>query len=329
MALDDFAEADVDEVAVVVDDRIERVDVAQHPHDLELLLVQRVAGEVALDCERVLHEARAVERANRVGVRDSRCDDLPATGVAGHEMRLDQSGRDAQVRLDKSAVQLHRRAPPGGDAQIDVRGLVAREMILDAHGLEHPWVADDCGELLALVRPMQAGRDQDDDLLARHARREHALDQRPQEQMVGDRPRDVADQDAGALAAAHQRVVGRRADRLRQRVAHGTLRIGQLGHRALADDGRARMRRQPDLQSGLTVAEMDRFFHVVPAHRLTAGRSTPFAPIALPGSYLTLPVMARPHASALGVAAPGLHAAQYRDVGARRATPNAAARLSC
>ena len=49
MARDDLAEVDVDEVAVLVDHGVERVDVAQHPHDLELLLVQRIADEIALD----------------------------------------------------------------------------------------------------------------------------------------------------------------------------------------------------------------------------------------------------------------------------------------
>ena len=78
VARDHLAEIDVDEVAVVVDHGVDRVDLAQHAHDLELLLVQRIAGEVALDRERVLHEARAVERADRVLVRDARRDDLAA-----------------------------------------------------------------------------------------------------------------------------------------------------------------------------------------------------------------------------------------------------------
>ena len=172
---------------------------------------------------------------------------LPAR-VAGHEVRLDETGGDAQLRLDEAAVELHRRAPPGGHAEIDVRRVVPREVILDAHRVEHPGVADDFGQLRALVRPMQAGRDQHGDALARHPGREHALDQRPQEQVIRDRPRDVADQDAGALATAHQRAVRRRPDRARQRVAHGRLRIGQLRHRPLADHGGPRALRQPDLQ---------------------------------------------------------------------------------
>ena len=110
VARDHLAEVDVDEVAVLVDHRVERVDLAQHAHDLELLLVQRVAGEVALDRRRVLHEARAVERADRVLVRDAGRDHLAPARVAGHEVRLDEAGGDAQVRLDEAAVELDRRA---------------------------------------------------------------------------------------------------------------------------------------------------------------------------------------------------------------------------
>ena len=171
MARDDLAEIDVDEIAVVVDHGVERVDLAQHPHDLELLLVQRIAGEVALDRERVFHEARAVERADRVRVRDARRDHLAAARVARHEMRLDEPGRDAHVGFDEAAVELDRRAPRRREAEIDVRRIVARVVVLDAHRFEDPRVADDLGELLAFVRPMQARGDEHGDAFARHARR--------------------------------------------------------------------------------------------------------------------------------------------------------------
>ena len=163
--------------------------------------MQRIAGEVALDRRRVFHEARAVEGADRVRVRDARRDDLPAARVAGHEMRLDEPGGDADVRFDEAPVELHRRAPPRRDAEIDVRRIVPREVVLDAHGVEHPRIAHHLGQLRALVRTMEAGRDQHGDRVARHAAGDEALDQRSQEQVVGNRPRDVADQDAGALGA--------------------------------------------------------------------------------------------------------------------------------
>ena len=55
---------DEDQVAVLVDHGVERIDVAEHADDLELLLVQRVADQVALDGERILHEAGGMEGAD-------------------------------------------------------------------------------------------------------------------------------------------------------------------------------------------------------------------------------------------------------------------------
>ena len=49
MAFDDLAVRDEDQLALLVDDGVERQDVAEHAHDLELLLVQRIADEIARD----------------------------------------------------------------------------------------------------------------------------------------------------------------------------------------------------------------------------------------------------------------------------------------
>ena len=103
MAGDDLAEGDVDQVAILVDHRVERVEFADHAHDLELLLVQRVADQVALDGERVFHEAGGMEGADRCVAGDAGRDHLAAAGPAGHEVRLDQAGGDAQIGLDKNA----------------------------------------------------------------------------------------------------------------------------------------------------------------------------------------------------------------------------------
>ena len=43
VAFDDFAEIDVDEVAILIDDRIQRIHRAKAPDDLELLLMQGIA----------------------------------------------------------------------------------------------------------------------------------------------------------------------------------------------------------------------------------------------------------------------------------------------
>ena len=110
-----------------------------------------------------------------------------------------------------------------------------------------------------------------------------ALDQRPQEQVVGDRPRDVADEDAGALACrAPASSYGGRADRPRQRIAHRGPRIGQLGHRPLADHRRARVPRQPDVHLRLAVENADRRYVHAFVHRCLAFRDQRAPRISLP-----------------------------------------------
>ena len=191
------------EIAVVVDHGVDRVDLAEHPHDLELLLVQRIALEIALDRERILHEAGAVERADRVGMRHARRDHLAPARVARHEVRLDQSGGDANVGFDEATIEPHRRAARASESEVDVRRVIAREVVLDAHRFEDPWIADDFCELGAFVRPMQARGDENRDAVPGDACVEQAFDQRPQEQAIRHRPRNVADQDAGARASSH------------------------------------------------------------------------------------------------------------------------------
>ena len=175
MAFDDLAERHVHEVAVLVDHRVQRVAVAQHAHDLELFLVQRIADEIALHRERILHEAGGVEGADRFVMRHARRDHLAAAGPAGHEVRLDQAGGDAQLRLHEAAVEPDRRAARRGAPEIDMHRFVAREMVLDPHVGHHPGIADQLGELLALVRTMQAGCDQDRDGTERDAGGHHGL----------------------------------------------------------------------------------------------------------------------------------------------------------
>ena len=169
MALDDLAEGDADQVAVFVEHGVERVDLAQHAHDLELLLMQRIADEIALNRQRILHEPRRMEGADRLVMGDAGRDDLAPAGPAGHEMRLDQAGGDAQVGLDEAAVDLHRRAARRGAAEVDVVLVVARIMVLDPDVRQHPGIADEFGQLLAEVGAVQAGRDQDRRSVERNA----------------------------------------------------------------------------------------------------------------------------------------------------------------
>ena len=84
-------------------------------------------------------------------------DHLAPAGPAGHEMRLHQAGRDAQVGLDEAPVEPHRRPPPGR-AEKHVIVVGAGEMVGDVHRLQHPGIADQGGKLRALVGPVQPGR---------------------------------------------------------------------------------------------------------------------------------------------------------------------------
>ncbi len=82
-------------------------------------------------------------------------------------MRLDQASDDFQVRIDKASVEFDTRAL-GCGAEIDVVGIITREVVLDAEVFEHPLVANQLGQFVALIRAMQTGSDQNTDRLARH-----------------------------------------------------------------------------------------------------------------------------------------------------------------
>ena len=169
MACDDVAERHKDQVAVFVDHGIERVDLADHADDLQLLLVQRIAGEIALNGQRIFHEARRMEGADRLVAGDAGRDDFAAAGPARHEMRFHQTGGDAQIGVKKTAVDRDRGAPRRRLAQVDVVFVPFREMVGDADVGKNPWIADQFCQFVALVRAVQTGRDQNVDLVERDA----------------------------------------------------------------------------------------------------------------------------------------------------------------
>ena len=128
MAFDDLAERHVHEVAILVDHRVERVEFAEHAHDLELLLVQRIADEVALDGERVLHEAGGMEGADRFVVRDAGRDHLAAAGPAGGRKVMSRRGasrndpylHSARFMEDPLAVQCNLVGNPLHEEQLEI-----------------------------------------------------------------------------------------------------------------------------------------------------------------------------------------------------------------
>ena len=257
MAFDDLTERHVHEVAVLVDHRVQRVAVTEPPHDLELFLVQRIADKVALHRKRILHKAGRVEGTDRFVMRHARCDHLPAAGPAGHEVRLDQTGGDAQLRLHETAVDPDRRAARRGAPEIDMHRVVARVMVLDPHVGHHPRIANQLGEFLALVRAMQAGGDQDRDGTERDAGGHHGLHHRPQEQPVRHRARDVADEDAGTLSGPCQLRQRGGADRPGERGRDGAAWVRQFRHLTLADDRGTGAGRDRDRQMALAEQQVD------------------------------------------------------------------------
>ena len=79
-----------------------------------------IADQIALHRERVFHEARGMEGADGLVPATPGSHHLAAARPAGHEMRLDKAGGDAQIRFDEAAVDSDRRAARGGDAEIDM-----------------------------------------------------------------------------------------------------------------------------------------------------------------------------------------------------------------
>jgi hypothetical protein len=89
MAGDNLAEVDASRIAIVVDSSVKTVQIAEPADNLELPLptfgrckpvVERIADQIALNGERIFHEARGMEGADSSVVGDARRDDLTAAG---------------------------------------------------------------------------------------------------------------------------------------------------------------------------------------------------------------------------------------------------------
>jgi len=104
VAGDDLAEAHEDQIPLLVEHGVQAIDVAEHADDFELLLVQSIADEVALDGKGILHESRGMEGADRLMMSNARHHDFPAAGPTGHEVRLNQARRDFEVGFDEEPI---------------------------------------------------------------------------------------------------------------------------------------------------------------------------------------------------------------------------------
>ena len=204
MAGEDFSKVHKRKIPVLIDDCVQCECSADELHNLKLLFVKRVAVEVAVDRSGVRHESGAVKRRNRLRVSQPGSDDLPAARVTGHEVRLDQSCRDPQVRFDEPAVNPHNRAAGFRAPQIDMSLVVSRKMVFDAGIFEHPGITDQFGKFFAFVRSMKAGCDQYSNSVLGNSGGQQSLDHRSQKKMIRNRPSDIANGDAGRVRSASQ-----------------------------------------------------------------------------------------------------------------------------
>jgi hypothetical protein len=100
--------------------------------------VQRIAFEVAVRGVGVGHETGAVKGGDGLGVSESGRDHFAPTRVTGHEMRLYEACHNLEIRLDKTLVESHHRAPGFGGADQNMVFIVSRVVILDSHCAQDP-----------------------------------------------------------------------------------------------------------------------------------------------------------------------------------------------
>src|ERR1019366_5222016 len=98
--------------------------------------------------------------------------------------------------------------------------------VLDAV-TRHDVVPHHLRQFLAYVRPVHPGGDENGDGLAPNTGRLQGLEQGRQNDLVGHRPRDIGDDNAGAGAAAGDLCERRALNRMGQRIAHGGRGVGQ------------------------------------------------------------------------------------------------------
>ena len=181
---------------MLIDNRIDGKHPSQHAHNIQLLFVQRIAVEDAIVCLGMGHESRIVEGGDGVAMRNTGSNDLAATRISCHEMRLHQARRDLEVSGNKTSIKFDTGAATS-DSQIHMIIVIAREMVLDAEILQHPGVPHQLLQFPTFIGSVQAGGDQHADLVLGDARIQELLQDDREQQSVGDWPGDITNQYAG------------------------------------------------------------------------------------------------------------------------------------
>ena len=259
MAAHDLAKIHVSEIAIVVDNCVETVEIAKLADNFELFFVKRIANQIALNGERIFHETRGMEGADGLVMGDARCDDLAAAGPASHEMRFDQAGSDTQIRLDETAVEFSRRSPRRGKSEIDMISVIARIMVLNSDPLHDPRIADQfrsSSPRFGRCRPVAT----------RMVMLSSAMPEATRVSIIGRKKRwlgtgRVMSQMSTQALLRPPGEGGERSriDRVRQRLSNGRCRIGDFLKLALLDHGDFRVPGHAQIKLSAAVKKGDRF----------------------------------------------------------------------
>ncbi len=213
--------------ALVVQHHVDDEITAGPTGDPGVLFVDRITVQDTAVGAGIFQKSRTVPLLDRFDPGDARTDQFAATREAGHQMRLDQPDRHLQIGLHVTRVDPDGHTT-GTVAQIGVFLGHLTVVVLDAV-LPRNLGTEDLDQFVAFVGTMQTGGDQDQNVLAGNPRLFQRLQHRRQNQRVGNRTRDVADDDAGTAPARGQlpergRLAGMGQD-LGQRNASGPARV--------------------------------------------------------------------------------------------------------
>ncbi len=173
-----------------------------HAADPRVLLVDRVAFEDPVVRPGILEERGAVPQFDGLEDGDPRADELPASRIPGHQVRFDKARGDLEPSSHVTAVD------PGGDTprgRSDQGVLVhsGAVVVLDTIGRRN-LLPEHLDFLGGRARPVHPGGDQDEHPFPGNAGPVQHVEDRPEQQLVRHRPRDVADDDAGVVTSRRQ-----------------------------------------------------------------------------------------------------------------------------
>ena len=153
-------------------------------------------------------------------------------------MRLDQPRDDPYVGVDETTVEPDNGRSGRRAAEVDVVFVPAGEVVDHSDVVDDPRVADQFTQFITLVGAMQPRRHQDRDPFDRNTRLAQPVDDRAEQQTVGDGPGDVADRDAGRFRAVGDLAQRRGRRGLVQSPGDGRFGRRQNRHHRFSDDGR-------------------------------------------------------------------------------------------